>query len=158
MSASILIGLSTNSRQTDGRGRTDRRLSRECIPFLPGPSIPCFAVCTRAREGEAEKDTDREVCKWQRKETPFDARSLDRWAEKEGRKEGGSIVYTKSFPPSFLLARQSHSHSRVLLLLRCSPAAQRQVRPIYEARETERERERERERGRNCRAAPHITS
>ena len=27
--------------------------------------------------------------------------------------EGGSIVYTKPFPPSFLIARQSHSHSRV---------------------------------------------
>ena len=115
MSASILIGLSTNSRQTDGRGRTrtDRRLSRECIPFLPGPSIPCFAVCTRAREGEAEKDTDREVCKWQGKETPFDARSLARSLSREGRMEGGSIVYTKPFPPSFLIARQSHSHSRV---------------------------------------------
>ena len=163
VSASILIGLSTNSRQTDGRGRTDRRLSRECIPFLPGPSIPCFAVCTRAREGEAEKDTDREVCKWQGKETPFDARSLARSLSREGRKKGRkegrkavrSCIQNPSLPPSFSLA----SHTPTPAFCCCCDVLRRRRDKCDRFTRHERQRERERERkGEKLprRAAHHV--
>ena len=57
-------------RQTDGR--TDGLVESA---FLFCPAHPYHAL-QFARERETEKETDTQVCKWQRKETPFDARRV----------------------------------------------------------------------------------